>query len=66
MQDIVTSNNSVTVRDLDTNLHMDQGNKGSKEEEKFQMRLKSSSIAMETDILATAAWYTEDMQSLRP
>lgn len=66
MQDIVTSNNSVTVRDLDTDLRMDQGNKDSKEEEKFQMRLKSSSIAMETDILATAAWYTEDMQSLRP
>lgn len=35
MQDIVTSNNSVTVRDLDTDLRMDQGNKDNKEEEKF-------------------------------
>lgn len=45
MQDILTPNNSVT----DTDLHMDKGYRGSKEEEEFWMHLKSSSIAMETD-----------------
>lgn len=48
MQAIITSNNSVTVRDLDTDLHMDKGDRGSKKEE-FCMHLKSSSIAMETE-----------------
>ena len=63
---IITSNDFVAIRDLDTGLYMDKGQGLQRRGGILDASEEFIHCYGNRYILATAAWYIVDMQSLRP